>query len=149
MPMQTEGTKLSIPEYWECWSAKTIKQINPLKRKEAQSLAKQFISNKKGECVKIKFTGNRIAIVGESTPHGGYARVVISDKKGKILINSFVDFYSKVTDKGVRFISPQFPQGDYTLVIEVTDNHPVWYKKDGTRFGSDEYFVSINDIIVL
>ena len=58
------------------------------------------------------------------------------------------DFYSKVPDKAVRFMSPELPKGEYTLKIEVTGIVPEWFQKNGTRFGSSDCYVNINDIVV-
>ena len=86
---------------------------------------------------------------GHTNAHGGYARVLIRNRKGKVFHDSFIDFYSKVPERGMRFVSRKLPKDHYELVIEVSGEHGVWYKKDGTRFGSDDYYLHIDEVSVL
>ncbi len=151
LPMQTNGTKLSIPEYRESWDM--LSEIITAKDKSAQykkkSIKTLFRSNRKGEFYESAFSGSQIAVFGETTPHGGYARMTINNKQGVQVFNSLVDFYSKVPHDGLRFISPLLPKGKYKLKIEVTGDRGIWYKKDGTQFGSDDSQITINRLIVL
>lgn len=62
-------------------------------------------SNRKGDCLKMSFTGSCVAVVGKTDRHGGYAEVRILNDKGKLMHRSSVDFYSKVPDNAIRFIS--------------------------------------------
>lgn len=145
MPLQVDGQKISIPEYWECWDIETLKQVEPLKG--GISLNKQFISNKKGERLQIPFKGTQVAIKGETNNTSGYARVIISNSKGENLYSSLVDFYTKYTTSGTRYISPVLPEGEYTLTIEVTGISPVWTDKRKNVYGSTDCLVNINDIV--
>lgn len=151
LPMQTDGTKLSIPEYRESWdvlsgtlSTADSYSYTQNKAKDSKTL---FRSNRKGETFEYPFSGSQISVFGEINPHGGYARMTIVDQQGVQFFSSLVDFYCKVPDKGIRFISPQLPHGKYFLKIEVTGDRGVWYKKDGTRLGSDDCFITINNLI--
>ncbi|MFT3739894.1 MAG: glycosyl hydrolase family 28 protein [Breznakibacter sp.] len=146
LPMQTDGTKLSVPEYWPSWDFHTLQPV--IRQKKPLSLPddKPFVSNRKGDTVQVTFNGSQIALIGETTPHGGYARVTITGKQRKIVCSSVVDFYSKVPDNGLRFISPKLPLDDYTLTVEVIGEQGVWYNKKGDRFGSNDYFVILNCI---
>lgn len=149
LPLQTEGTKLSIPEYMESWNplseniTTTKTQINKI-----ETGKNHFNSNKKGDFKVFPFSGSSISLFGETSPHGGYALITISDKKGKNLFSTQIDFYSKIPSSGIRFKSPQFRSGSYIMKIEVIGDHGVWYKKNGDKFGSDDNFVNVSTISV-
>lgn len=69
---------------------------------------------------------------------------------GRMPDNLFVDFYSKVPDEGIRFISREYPDGKYKLQIKVTGTWSVWYNKAKTiRYGSHGYYVNVTKIVVL
>lgn len=148
LPMKADGVKLSIPKYKEFWnifSSNNSGDKSPYKcRKETGKIL--FHSNKQGDFCEYPFSGSQIAILGETTPHGGYARITITDKQRQPVFTTLVDFYSKVPSKGIRFISPKLPEKDYKLKIEVTGEHGVWYKKNGTKFGSDNYYVTVLNV---
>ncbi|MDE6534131.1 MAG: family 43 glycosylhydrolase [Muribaculaceae bacterium] len=143
LPMTTEGTKLSIPEYWERWNTESIKES------EIKGYVRHhdWTSDKKGESIRIPFHGERITIFGNTDNISGYARVRIIDRNGNEISNSLVDFYSKVPSESSRYMSRILPEGDYTLVVENEGIMPVWYKKNGDRFGSTGYKVNISHTI--
>lgn len=163
MPMQVDGVRLSIPEYWASWDIDKLQPINPLQRGKVIPREKikfsnpsdwkeengQIASNVKGSSLSVRFKGNRLAIVGETNCHSGYARVNILNKTGEKIYSSLVDFYSKVPDRAIRFITPVLPENDYTLVLEVTGDKPVWTDKTKTIYGSDDYYVTIKEFVAL
>jgi len=162
LPLYADGETLSIPEYKEAWDFNSGKKVDPLAggkkvaRKKITFSDKmdwqidnnRLVSNVKGSYVELTLNVKQFAIAGESNPTGGYAKISIFNKNGEQLHSSFVDFYSKVPDKAVRFMSPELPKGEYTLKIEVTGIVPEWFQKNGTRFGSSDCYVNINDIVV-
>lgn len=89
MPLQVDGIKISIPEYWQCWDINTLKPVDALQKgKEIPIKEMEFTrdwkeensrlaSNTKGSILAIPFKGTHIAVVGESNPHSGYAKVSI------------------------------------------------------------------------
>ena len=163
MPMQVDGTKLSIPEYWPSWDVDKLKPVNPLRKGKTVDLKKitfskeadwkveegRISSNVKGSTLSIPFTGSCVAVMGETNCHSGYARMNILDKKGEKIYSSLVDFYSKANDHATRFMTPQLAEGEYTLVIEVTGISPTWTDKTKRIYGSDDCFVTITDIVKL
>ena len=163
MPMQVDGTKLSIPEYWPSWDIDKLKPVNPLRKGKTVDLKKitfskeadwkveegRISSNVKGSTLSIPFTGSCVAVMGETNCHSGYARMNILDKKGEKIYSSLVDFYSKANDHAMRFMTPQLAKGEYTLVIEVTGISPTWTDKTKRIYGSDDCFVTITDIVKL
>lgn len=163
MPMQVDGTKLSIPEYWPAWDIEKLKPVEPLRKGKAIAHKKRsfnkesdwkvvdgrMTSNIKGSTLSVPFNGERLAVVGETNRHGGYAQVNIINKKGEKVYSSLVDFYSKADDHAIRFVTPKLAKDDYMLVIEVTGIRPTWTDKTKTIYGSDDYYVTITDIVKL
>lgn len=139
-PIVVERDSISIPEFWPAWNAKTASPVSfPSKRK-----VHDWKSDKKGDTLRIPFYGRSIKLFGHTDVDGGYALVRLKDKSGKTLHSSYVDFYSKVPDEGIRFVSRDYPQDNYVLEVEVSGEHPVWSNKRGDRFGSTGYTVSVS-----
>lgn len=162
LPLTVHGTELSIPEYWQSWnpktvkpvdlsrSAKTIRNITPgFASNWKKTKQGQWISNMKGSVLKASFNGTQIAITGKTNPHGGYAMIRILDQNGQSVSNQIVDFYSKVEANDIRYVSPLLPKGKYDLEIEVMGINGVWYNKAGDHFGSDDHYITINDVLIL
>ena len=160
LPMQVEGTRLRIPQYWSCWDIDSIRPANCINGKRcipadewkmtADWEAKEngWRSRTKGGVLKVAFTGTSAALVGETTPHGGYARVSLLNAQGDTLHTSWVDFYSKRPDKGIRFLTPAQPKGTYTLVVEVAGVSPQWTDKSKKVYGSDNTYIYLCGIYV-
>ncbi len=139
LPVRVEGDTMSIPEYWSSWN---VEDISPVEE-DGEMTEHNWTSSIKGDKLRVPFRGKNIKIFGRSDLNGGYAMVNIYDKYGKKLQGSYIDFYSKVPDDGLRYISRDYPEDDYVLEIEVTGEQPEWFKKDGTRFGSTGYNVNV------
>lgn len=162
MPMKAESGTLSIPEFWEAWDYSTLKPVNLLSEgNDVDYSAIKFhdaAAWRGGECrfscdnpgafMEIPFHGNRIAILGQSDDKSSYAKVTIINSKKEIVDSTFVDFYSKVPHKGVRYVSPVMPAGDYTLKVEVTGIVQEWITKKGIRYGSNGFNVNIDRLRV-
>ncbi len=146
LPLETVGERLQITNYLSAWDPLANRGGAIHKQSIPLPAEKPFVSNSKGEKIELPFKGGTFYIKGESDRHGGYGRIVIADKKGLVLHHVLVDFYSKVSDHGIRFVSPRLPQGEYTVTVEVSGEQGLWYKKDGTRFGSDDYYVRVDEI---
>ena len=158
MPMQVNGTKLSIPEYWQCWDFNTLKPVDILRKGKRVSMKNIkpavgwtenrgcFVSNAKGSVLAVPFRGTHVAVVGKSDCHSGYARVSVLNAKKDTVYSSLVDFYSKYSEKAIRIMTPEMEKGNYTLLVEVTGIKPVWTDKSKTIYGSDNTFVTIDDI---
>lgn len=161
MPIQVDGEKLSIPDYWECWDIEKIGPVEPLagsivvdKQKmkfnspsEWELDNNRMASNIEGSKVEIPFKGTRVAITGETNDKSGYAHVTIRDKKGQTMYTSLIDFYTKYTTTGTRYLSPVMPEGEYALTVEVTGISPVWTDKSKTIYGSMDSYVTLHDIV--
>ena len=158
MPMQVNGTKLSIPEYWQCWDFNTLKPVDILRKGKRVSMKNIkpavgwtenrgcFVSNAKGSVLAVPFRGTHVAVVGKSDCHSGYARVSVLNAKKDTVYSSLVDFYSKYSEKAIRIMTPEMEKGNYTLLVEVTGIKPVWTDKSKTIYGSDGTFVTIDNV---
>ncbi len=144
LPLQVRGKALSIPAYWPSWDVDRIKQVELKGEEKVQN----WVSDQRGHALRMSFRGSRIAIVGKTDDRGGYAEVRIRDKEGKLLHRSLVDFYSKVPNKGLRFMSRQMPCDTYILEVEATGEQSVWYNKRKDRFGSHGYLVNVEKVII-
>ena len=160
MPIDVDGTKLRMNEYWNCWDIETMKphDITKIGRSiigdvtlKGENWTKNedgLASNIEGNAVCVDFNGkNRIAVIGKTDKNGGYAKVEITDKKGKTVYSSFIDFYSKNAEKSIRFVTPKLKSGKYKLEIEVTKSKSNWSDKAKNVYGSQDYYVYIDDII--
>lgn len=159
MPMQVKDTKLSIPEYWQSWDIKTLKQVNPLQGgteiKNVKLTPKanwtrengELKSLKKGSRASVTFVGRRLAVTGITNRHSGYAEVNIYHGKKKIY-TSLIDFYSKQPDDAIRFMTPVLPRGTYTFEVVNKEDYPVWTDKSKARFGSDNSYVTLKKFYV-
>lgn len=160
LPMQVDGEKIFIPEYWENWNIETVNLVEPLigsipidvqsmsfsPSKEWSISKNKMVSNAEGSTAEIPFKGTRVAITGETNNRSGYARVTIRNNAGETLYSSLVDFYTKQTTTGTRYLSPVLPEGEYTLTIEVTGISPVWTDKTKTIYGSTDSYVTLMEV---
>jgi hypothetical protein len=122
LPLRVEGTKL------------TLQKPENVMPEGKNLMEKPFVSNTKGDFAEVKFSGKQIAVYGESNAPGGYGRRTVTDKNGRTVVSSPVDFYSKVPDRAVRHISPRLPKGYYTLKVEVTGEDSTWSDKKNRYF---------------
>lgn len=144
LPITVTGDTCSIPGYWPVWDSESISQVSLDGIEDSLT----FRSNKSGESVSYSFEGSEIIVSGTSDRHSGYAEFVIYDEADKPIHRLIIDFYSLVTDTNIKYVSPKLPNGHYTLKVSVLGEKGVWYKKDGTQFGSDDYFVTLESVTV-
>jgi len=76
----------------------------------------------------------------------GYAKVILTDEKGKEIVTAFVDMYSKFSISTQVFRSPILKKGNYKLTVSVTGQRPNWSDKRKTIYGSTGYYISIDRI---
>lgn len=145
MPLQIDGLKLSIPEYWPVWNPMTMKPITEL---GGTVIKVNFKSDTKDAKLELPFKGRRIAIIGHTFNNGGYGRITIRNTEGKVVHTNLIDFYSKIEDRGLRYVSPLLPHDSYTLVVECTGEHPEWSDKRKNHYGSRENWVTVEEVRV-
>ena len=103
MPLQVNGTHISIPEYWQCWDIDQLKPVDVLREGKLVPVSKMEFtpdwkqdnegvsSNVRGSVLSIPFKGTHAAVIGESNPHSGYARVSLLDaKKDTVYVLSLI-----------------------------------------------------------
>jgi len=160
IPLEVNGTALSIQEYWECWDVEGAQKTEPFaggitipqeimafkKTGDWQISGGHFTSNVQRAVLETSFQGTQFAVFGESNPHSGYAKITVREKNNGEILSSLVDFYCKYTTGGLRFVSPCMPNGDYTLAVEVTGDISKCSDKAGNTYGSDNSFISISEI---
>ena len=168
-PLTVSGLTLSIPEYHEAWQINTetgVTSRETVGEKVIENTDKKAIkysgswqhlasdnlsissSDTKGDSFSVKFKGRQIGLYCLSKPDNGYARVVLSNKKGHPVLKSIVEMYSLNTLPTLKFLSPVLPKGEYTLTVSVMAERPNWWDKKRTAFGSTGYFISL-DIVVI
>lgn len=165
-PLTVSGFSISIPDYHEAWTmdattggaspatvgGKTIanadkKSITYSGRWQNDTLA-AMSSNEKGASFTVKFTGTGIGFYGLARPDGGYARVVLKNSKGKIVLSSMVDMYCNYVVSTLKFLSPVLPEDKYAVTVSVTGERGNWSDKRRAEYGSTGYFVSLEKIVV-
>jgi hypothetical protein len=142
LPITVVGEKCLISEFWSVWDSKSISNVSI----EGMEEPLEFQSNRSGESVSYLFNGSQVIVFGTSDCHGGYADFLIYDESGDHIHSAVVDFYSLVPDSKIRYVSPTFPTGSYRLKVMVTGTNGVWFKKDGTKFGSDDFYVTLQSV---
>lgn len=145
LPMQIDGLCVSIPEYWPVWNPATLQPVTEL---GGEAIKVNFKADRKGARLVLPFEGARVALIGHTFRNGGYGRVSILDEEGNTVHCNLVDFYSKVDDHGLRYVSPLLPRASYTLVVECAGEHPEWSDKRKNHYGSREDWVTVEEVIV-
>lgn len=145
LPIKAEEGSFSISEYWETWEYENFEATT----RNDNFLNQPFKSNVKDTQFSLWFEGRQIELLGESNPDGGYAEIIIYDKKSEIVQTSIIDFYSLVSHQGIRFVSLKLPYDTYQLKVRVLGETGEWFKKDGTRFGGKDCLISISGVRVL
>ena len=80
---------------------------------------------------------------GNTDRHSGYGDIEIFNEKGEIVHKTSIDFYSAVPDWGLRYVSPTLERGSYRLKLTVAGENSTCVTKNGTRYGSDDYYIRI------
>lgn len=147
LPLTVEEERLSIPEYWQAWNPSAVEPIDLGNRGESNFL--HWRSNIKGDSCTFTFKGTQALISGHTDVHGGYARIRLCDSKGSEILNTLMDCYSLQPSDGIRYATPLLPKGQYTLTMIVEGDQPVWFNKAGHRYGSDDFYVDVESVIVV
>lgn len=104
-------------------------------------------SDEKGASVTIPFTGTRIGLLGVARPDGGFGRVEIKDKSGKVVVSTVMETYCLYPESSLKFLSPALDHGDYVLTVTVLGNHFFWQAKTRT-YGSNGDYVSLEKVLI-
>ena len=145
LPVEAKDSVLSIPEYMESWDVATGKPVNlPLK-----TIALGRTLTQPGETFTTQFDASRIGLKGTTDENSGYAEITIFDEKNQVVFETFVDFYSKVSASGLRWLSPVLSKGKYTLQVRCSEMKPNWTDKKRIIYGSKGYKVEISEVVTL
>ncbi|PXY46617.1 family 43 glycosylhydrolase [Flavobacterium hydrophilum] len=161
-PLVISGTSLSIPDYQDAWQLYTVTGISSvadsndeiIKNTDTQIQYKgnwkettsESRSEEKDASFTVSFTGEQIALYSLVGSENGYAKVVLTDKKGKVIVSALVDMYSKFSIETQVFRSPLLKKGNYHLTVSVTGERPNWSDKRKSNYGSTGYYISISQI---
>ena len=164
-PLVISGHTISIPTYQEAWQVNIASGVtNPgtTNKKTIQNIDKRITysgkwnldtlsvksSDEKNASITLKFTGTQIGFYGIARPDGGYARVILRDSKGKIVISLIIDMYCMYEVRTLKFLSPVVAKDNYTITVSVIGERPNWSDKRKSDYGSTGYFVSLDRIVL-
>lgn len=168
-PLIISGTSLSMPTYQEAWQinigtgiATEIKTADKIientdiqiqytgnwQHTNNEKSGSESKSDDKDASFSIQFYGQQIALYSYVGIENGYAKIVLSDKKGKEILTSLIDMYSKSPLSTPVFSSPLLNKDDYKLSVYVTGERPNWSDKRKSNYGSTGNFVSLDKIII-
>lgn len=164
-PLIISGTSLSMPAYQEAWQINIGTGIaSPINKGDTtiENTEKQIQytgnwkhitdseskSDEKDASFSIQFSGQQIELYSYVGVENGYAKIVLSDKKGKVILTSLIDMYSKSPLSTPVFRSPLLKKGDYKLTVFVTGDRSNWSDKRKTIYGSVGNFVSLDKITI-
>ena len=161
-PLVISGTSLSIPDYQDAWQLDTVTGISSvaesndeiIKNTDTQIQYKgnwkettsENRSDEKDASFTVKFNGEQIALYSLVGSENGYAKVVLTNEKGKVIVSALVDMYSKFSTLTQVFRSPLLKKGNYNLTVSFTGERPNWSDKRKSDYGSTGYYISISQI---
>lgn len=160
LPITVDKDEMSIPSFYESWHFdkdnrwysvnKDLRSIkNEIKHHgDWNQNDNNFKSKEKGDKLSVSFQGKQIAVKGLTNNLSGYAIVVLKNSQEEVVLDSYIDFYSKQDDSSLRFLSPELKEDNYTFTIEVAGEHPFWSDKRRSHYGSTENFITVEDILV-
>lgn len=140
-----EDSILSLPVYTQFWNPATCSPADLNMRQISGS----WEGKQPGDSTVVKFRGTRVAVSGVTDSLSGYADVIISDPSGRKVVDTWVNFYSLAPFEDVRYISPQLPEDDYTLVIRVSTMRPNWTDKKRIIYGSRGHRLRLTSVSLL
>ncbi|KAF2329804.1 family 43 glycosylhydrolase [Flavobacterium daemonense] len=161
-PLTISGKSLSIPVYQETWQidletgiASVPKNTNKILKSSNKEIKysgnwshsdKESKSDDKNASFSIKFNGQQIGFSSFVGSENGYAKVVLTNEKGKIITSVIVDLYSKNETETAVYKSPILKKGNYVLTVSGTGERPNWSDKRKSNYGSTGYFISVAHI---
>jgi hypothetical protein len=166
-PLKVDGTSISMPRYQEAWNINTATGISsptPVGKKIIENTDKRItytgdwkhdsdtlshsVSDVKTTSFSFKFTGRQIGLYGFARSNGGYGHVTLRNSKGKLVLSSIVDMYSKYPVSALKFMSPILRKDSYILTVSVLGERWYWKEKSGRISGSTGDAVALDKIVV-
>lgn len=168
-PLTISGTSLKIPEYQESWQIdlqtgivsvpknadkilkntdSKIKYSGNWNHAVKESRISESKSDDKNASFSIQFKGQQIGFSSFVGSENAYAKVVITDDKGKTISSAIVDMYSKSAMETTVYKSPVLKKDTYTLTVYGTGERPNWSDKRKSNYGSTGNYISITQIAI-
>jgi hypothetical protein len=165
-PLIVSGYTISLPEYKEAWTIdqKTgVVSIATVKGKSLAATDRQIAysgnwkqdtltvksSDEKGAAFSCTAKGTQFGIYGLARPDGGYAGIKIRNSKGRTVVASSVDMYSKYPTVLLKFLSPLLKKDTYTVTVTVLGERWWWKEKSGRLSGSKGDFASLVSVVTI
>lgn len=142
LPIKVTGTKLNISEFWSSWNWFNEEEVKLKKEKLA------WLGKMKNDSMTVKFEGTDIRVFGRTDSHSGYALLTLFDSDNTVVHEVTIDFYSQVTNDGLRYVSPKLSVGEYRLQIKVLGKHGEWYDKSHRLYGSTDDDINVTGYYV-
>jgi hypothetical protein len=163
-PFTISGYSLSIPQFQEAWKIDILTGVASqvtFNKKTINNNDKQIVwagkwqkdtlsmksSDEKDASFSVAFKGTQIDFNGLARPDGGYAQITLRNSKGKTVLTSAVDMYSKYPATLLKYMSPVLPNDNYTLTVTALKENWYWVEKSGRRSGSKGFWVSLDRIV--
>lgn len=140
-PAPSEGKTIPIAEFFRAQPSPDWKPYTDSKG------FSDLRSKVKGATLTIPFTGSQIGLYGVARSDGGLGEIQIKDRAGKVVLSSVVETYCLYPEASLKFLSPKFPRGDYTLTVTVLGEHFYWVGKKASYGSSDDY-VSVQKVLL-
>ncbi|MCF2443349.1 family 43 glycosylhydrolase [Dyadobacter sp. CY345] len=167
-PLTVSGYSISIPEFEQAWQIYPLTGVKSFAKVDGRILGDSSLqiiysgnwqndtsgsrtghfSQENGASFTIGFKGIQIGWYGLASPKGGYAKVIIRNRKGKIVLSSIVDLYCLYADTSLRYLSPLLSKGNYSLIVSVMGERPNWSDKKKNSYGSTGYEISLDKIVL-
>ncbi len=161
-PLTVTGTTLAMPRYHDAWRIDTARGIakpgpagdasiaasdprvrfSGAWRPATAGRAADRVTDDGKASVSVRFTGTQARLYSVARADGGYARITLRDDKGRELLSSTVDMYSRYPVSSLKFVTPMLPAGTYTITAAVLGEGWYWTNKKGERSGSAGHAVS-------
>jgi hypothetical protein len=161
-PLVISGTSVAIPNYQEAWKIDIATGLLSQKESEGKSIknsdsqieytgnwkhtAAESKSDEKEAYFSIRFTGKQIVLYSLVGTENGYAKVVLTNEKGRAITTMFIDMYSKNPLETQLFRSPVLKKGNYKLTVYNTGERPNWSDKKKTNYGSKGNYIAVSQV---
>jgi len=166
-PITFSADGISIPNYVQSWVINTATGVSAIKKSDFKIIenTNKLIKYKgnwkhlsdsitvsrsatKGDAFSFTFKGTQIGLYSLVLPDNGYASIILTNKKGKVLVKNLVDTYTKAPTSTMVFLSPILPKDEYTLTVAVSGLKPNWSDKKKANYGSTYFNVSLDKLII-
>jgi hypothetical protein len=164
-PFTVSGHTISLPGYKEAWKIDLSTGMVSTVTANRETIAANDLqitysgkwqqdtltvksSDEKDASFSCTVKGTQVGIYGLARPDGGYASVIVRNSKGRTLLSSSIDMYSKYTAVLLKFLSPVLKKDDYTVTVTVLGEGWWWKEKSGRLSGSKGNFVSVDRIVM-